>query len=535
MNYDSVPPQTAPFPNKMSARKNRRKRRDQADAGDSPAESSPGIKQLPWRQFRNPHPPFEILNAGQVDAIDQAAMRILRENGLRFQHPESLEVLEQHGARVDHDTGLVRFGENLIRDFVSRAPSSFTLHARNPDHNVTIGDNYINFAPVSGPPNITDLDRGRRPGTYEDQCNLIRLTHSLNVVNMSGATSVEAMDLPADTRHLDFYRAQIVYGDQVWNARAIGRQRVLDAINMNCIARGITPDDMAREPGLITVINVNSPLVVDKEMLAGLTEMTAHGLPCIVTPFTLAGAMSPVTLAGALAQQTAEALAVIAFVQMLRPGCPVVFGGFTSNVDMKSGSPAFGTPEYIKGVLAGGQLARYYGLPYRSSNVNASNAADAQATYESAMSIWACFLAHANIVNHSVGWMEGGLCASMEKFIIDAEMLQTMVEAFSPMEISEQEFGFDSIAQAGHGGHFFGTTHTMDRYKTAFYAPILSDWQNFENWEEAGSNNATQRANQIWKTLLEDYEAPPISQDIVTELDIYISRRKEEIRQSGVV
>jgi trimethylamine--corrinoid protein Co-methyltransferase len=304
---------------------------------------------------------------------------------------------------------------------------------------------------------------------------------------------------------------------------------------MNAIARNISVDEMAEKPGLITVINVNSPLVVDKEMLAGLTEMTMHGLPCIVTPFTLAGAMSPVTLAGALSQQTAEALAVIAFVQMVRPGCPVVFGGFTSNVDMKSGSPAFGTPEYIKGVLVGGQLARYYNLPYRSSNVNASNAADAQATYESAMSIWACFLAHANIINHAVGWMEGGLCASMEKFIIDAELLQTMSEAFTPLVISDEEFGFDSITEAGHGGHFFGTEHTMERYRTAFYSPILSDWQNFENWEQAGSKTATQRANEVWKSLLENYQQPPIDPAIVAALDRYIEGRKKQIQQHGVV
>ena len=516
----------------MSRRRQRRKRSSpESGHGEEPQS----VNQIPPQQVRIPYPPFDILSDGQVEAIDEAAMRILRVNGLRFQQPESLDILAAHGAEVDRDSGMVKFDEGVIREHIAKAPGEFTLYARNPDKNLVIGGNHINFAPVSGPPNISDLDRGRRPGTYEDQCNLIKLTHCLNVVNMSGATSVEAMDLPAETRHLDFYRAQILYGDQVWNARAIGKQRVQDAIQMNCMSRNITPEEMAGNPGLATVINVNSPLVVDKEMLSGLTEMSRHGLPCIVTPFTLAGAMSPVTLAGALSQQTAEALAVIAFVQMVNPGCPVVFGGFTSNVDMKSGSPAFGTPEYIKGVLVGGQLARHYNLPYRSSNVNASNDADAQATYESAMSLWACFLAHANIVNHSVGWMEGGLCASMEKFIIDAEMIQTLCEAFTPLTISEEEFGFDSISQAGHGGHFFGTEHTMDRYKTAFYSPILSDWQNFENWQEAGSKNATLRANGIWKSLLDNYQQPPLDAEIVDQLDAYIDRRKSEIQQHGVV
>ncbi len=515
-------------------RRNRNKRRAESTHA-SPDQSASGIEQLPWQKIQNPYPPFDILSEEQIHLIDLAAMRILREEGLRFQYPQALKILSEHGADVDFESGLVTFDPTIIRQHVSAAPNSFTLHARNPEKNVTVGENYINFSPVSGPPNISDLDQGRRPGKYQDQCNLIKLTHCLNVVHLAGGSSVEAMDLPADTRHLDFYRAQIVYCDRIWNARAIGQQRVRDAVEMNCIAREISIDQMPDKPGLITVINVNSPLVVDKEMLAGLMEMTHHGLPCIVTPFTLAGAMSPVTLAGALAQQTAEALGLIAFVQMVRPGCPVVFGGFTSNVDMKSGSPAFGTPEYIKGVLAGGQLARHYGLPYRSSNVNASNCADAQATYESAMSIWACFLSHANIVNHSVGWMEGGLCASMEKFIIDAEMLQTLCEAFTPMKINDEEFGFESIREAGHGGHFFGTAHTMERYRTAFYQPFLSDWQNFENWHESGAKTATVRANEIWKTLLENYQQPMMAQAAIDQLDHYIAMRKQQIRNHGVV
>ena len=511
-----------------------RKKRAKSPRGRS-SESNPGIQQRPWALVKNPYLPFNILSEVQIEAVDQMAMKILAQTGLRFQSPEVLEILDHHGADVDFDTSLVKFDAAIINKHIAGAPGCFTLHARNPQKNVEIGENYLNFSPVSGPPNISDLDNGRRPGKYEDQCNLIRLSHCLNAIHLGGSSSVEAMDLPADTRHLDLYRAQIVLTDKTWNPRAIGQQRVTDAIEMNCMARDIDKETLDRKPGLITVINVNSPLVVDKEMLAGLSEMTLHGQPCIITPFTLAGAMSPVTLAGALAQQTAEALAVLAFVQMLRPGCPCVFGGFTSNVDMKSGSPAFGTPEYIKGVLAGGQLARYYGLPYRSSNVNASNAADAQATYESAMSLWACFLAHANIVNHSVGWLEGGLCASMEKYIIDAEMIQTLCAAFEPMKINDDEFGFEAISEAGHGGHFFGTAHTMQRYRTAFYQPILSDWQNFASWQEAGSKSATERANLIWKKLLANYQPPPIDDGIVAELDRYIESRKDAITKHGVV
>ncbi len=518
----------------------RRTKRAGTGAGAGAGSNAPGgesrqaVPQRPWALVRNPWPPLDILSAQQVQAVDRAAMRILAETGLEFRSPESLEILDHHGARVDFDNARVRFDAGLIRKHIANAPVAFTLHARNPRKNVEIGGNAIAFSPVGGPPNISDLDRGRRAGKYEDQCNLIRLTHCLNALHLSGGSPVEAMDLPADSRHLDLYRAHTVLNDTAWNARAIGRQRVADAVEINCLARGIDSAALGEKPGIATVINVNSPLVVDKEMLAGLSEMTRHGQPCIITPFTLAGAMSPVTLAGALAQQSAEALGVLAFVQMLRPGCPCVFGGFTSNVDMKSGSPAFGTPEYVQGVLAGGQLARHYGLPYRASNVNASNAADAQATYESAMSLWACFLAHANIVNHAAGWLEGGLCASLEKFILDAEMIQTLCAAFAPVNINDDEFGFEAIAEVGPGGHFFGAAHTMARYRTAFYQPLLSDWRNFESWQEAGAQTATQRANGIWKTLLANYQPPPLADKVVAELDRFIASRKAEIGRDGV-
>ena len=490
--------------------------------------------QRQWRLVQNPHPPFEILSEAQLRRIDAAAMKILADTGLRFRNVEALEILDQHGAQVDFDSQMVAFDADVIRRHIAKAPRKFVLYARNEAKNLTIGENYINFAPVSGPPNFSDIDGGRRPGTHADQCNLIKLCHGLNTVHLGGV-SVEAMDLPADSRHLDFCRAQTLLNDCAWNTRAIGRRRVADALEINCIARGIDKKTLIEKPGLTTVININSPLMVDAEMLAGLMEMTRHGQPCIITPFTLAGAMSPATIAGALAQQTAEALAVLAFVQMVRPGCPCVFGGFTSNVDMKSGAPAFGTPEYVKGVLAGGQLARHYRLPYRASNVNAANTADAQATYESAMSLWACFLAHANVVHHAVGWLEGGLCASLEKFIIDAEMIQMLSAAFSPLKIDDDEFGLDAIAEVGPGGHFFAAAHTMARYRDAFYQPLLSDWRNFETWQDDGAQTATQRANRIARNLLAAHQSPPLPAAAIAEIDAFIEKRKAEIARDGEV
>ena len=500
---------------------------------DNRKERGAGIQQLPFRPLSNPYAPLEILTPEQIQRIDQMAMRILEDLGLEFLNQDALALLRQHGASVDYDSHLVRLEPGLVREWIAKAPAHFRLHARNPEHSLTLGGRHINFAAVAGPPNVSDLDQGRRPGTYQDQCNLLRLVQALNIVHLSSAGPVEALDLPAETRHLDTYYAQISLTDKLWNARAIGRQRVSDAIDMLCIGREIDKEQLCREPGLLTVINVNSPRRVDSEMLAGLMEMTRHGQPCIITPFTLAGAMSPVTLAGALAQQTAEALAVIAFTQMVRPGAPVIFGGFTSNVDMKSGAPAFGTPEYVRAVLIGGQLARYYGLPYRSSNVNASNAVDAQSTYESAMSLWAAVLAHSHLIYHGIGWLEGGLTASFEKCIVDAEMLQMLAESLRPLDLDDDAFGLDAMREVGPGGHFFGTAHTLERYTTAFYQPLLSDWSNFENWQDAGSHNATQRANTLWKALLADYSPPPLKPEVDEALRAYMAQRKQAILRAA--
>jgi trimethylamine--corrinoid protein Co-methyltransferase len=345
---------------------------------------------------------------------------------------------------------------------------------------------------------------------------------------MSYNHPVEPVDIDTAVRHLESTRARIELTDKVFAAYSLGRQRILDAIEMARIARSISEEQMRREPTLITNINANSPLQYDTPMLWGMIEMAQRNQMVVVTPFTLAGAMAPVSIAGALVQQNAEALAGIAFLQLVNPGTPAVYGGFTSNVDMKTGSPAFGTPENAKATLIGGQLARRYQLPYRSSNVNASNAPDAQAVYESQMTIWPAVLAHANLLHHGLGWLEGGLCASFEKFIIDAEMLQMMAEFMKPIVIDQAELALDAIADVGPGGHFFSTPHTLARYETAFYRPLLSDWRNFETWQEDGALDATRRANRIYKTLLAEYQPPPLDAAVKEELDAFVSRRTAE-------
>jgi trimethylamine--corrinoid protein Co-methyltransferase len=263
-------------------------------------------------------------------------------------------------------------------------------------------------------------------------------------------------------------------------------------------------------------------------MLDGPMRMARRGQPVIVTPFTLAGAMAPITIAGAVAQQVAEALAVIVLLQLVRPGAPVVFGSFTSNVDMSSGAPAFGTPEYMRATQMSGQMARFYGLPLRASNACAANCPDAQATWESAFSLWACVSSGVNVVYHAAGWLEGGLCASYEKFVIDCEMLQQMTHYLQPTVVDEDQLAIDAIRDVGPDGNFFGASHTLERYETAFYQPFLSDLNNFEAWEERGSIPTPDRANKIWKQILAEFEAPPLDEAIREELESFVMRRKAE-------
>jgi len=496
----------------------RRRRRDRGG----------GIPQPPWRRLVNAYAPIEVLSADQVESIHRASLRILEEIGMEFLSDEALDVLAAAGADVDRETRRVRLDRGLVEGAIARAPAEFTLHARNPARDVTLGGTHLAFCPVGSPPNVSDLDRGRRPGSFADFCDLVRLAQSLQTLHFFGGYPVEPADLPVATRHLDCHRAFITLTDRVWHVYSLSRQRIDDGIAMAAIARGIDREALAASPGLITVVNTNSPLRFDGPMSEGVMAMARAGQAVVVTPFTLAGAMSPVTLAGALAQQNAEALAGIALAQIARPGAPVVYGGFTSNVDMKSGAPAFGTPEYAKAALAGGQLARRYRLPYRSSNANAANAVDAQAAYESAMSLWAAVMGHANMVLHAAGWLEGGLVASFEKMVIDADMLGMMAAFLEPLEVTDETLALEAIREVGPGGHFFGAAHTLARYETAFHAPMVSDWRNFETWEEAGAQTATRRANGIWKRLLAEFEPPPIDPAVVEALDDFVARRKRD-------
>lgn len=487
-----------------------------------------GFTQPPWSIPANPYDPVEPVNTEQLERIHDASLTILEEVGMDFLLDEAREILARAGADVTPGSERVRFDRGMILEAIAKAPSEFTLHARNPAHNLPMGGRHFVTSMVASAPNSSDCDNGRRPGNQEDFRNFIRLGQKLNIIHMFGGYPVEPVDLPPATRHLDCLSDFITMGDKVFHAYSLGRERNLDALEMVRIARGLTDAQLDREPSLLTIINTSSPLRLDTPMLTGIIEMARRNQVVVITPFTLSGAMAPVTLPGAIAQQNAEALAGIAFAQLVNPGAPVMYGGFTSNVDMKSGAPAFGTPEYIKSAQIGGQLARRYGIPYRSSNVNASNTVDAQAAYESVFALWGAVMGHTNLLKHGAGWLEGGLCASFEKVIIDADLLQMVAAYLEPLEVDDATLGLDAVRDVGPGGHFFGTEHTQARYENAFYSPIVSDWRNFESWEEAGSETATQRANRLFKQILQEYEAPPLDPAIAEELAAFVAKRKEE-------
>ncbi len=492
------------------------------------------MPRLPWRTLINPFRPVEILSEDQIETIHRASLRILAEIGMEVLGDRAIDLFRRAGAEVDRGSQRVRLDPGLVEETIRTAPSAFRVHARNPARSIDIGGRNLVFTSVGGPAFVTDLDRGRRPGNEADFRDYVRVIGALDIIHMEAGGPLEPTDLPVPTRHLEMYRILATTLDKTWQCLGFGRVPVDDAIAVVALARGVDRETLLREPSLITIINSNSPLRLDGPMSDGLIEMAIHGQPVVVTPFTLAGAMSPITIAGALAEQNAEALFMVVLTQLARRGAPVVYGGFTSNVDMRTGSPAFGTPEYVKAAIASGQLARRYGLPFRSSNVTGSNVVDAQAAYESEMAVWGAVMGGVNLLYQGAGWLEGGLTASFEKLILDAEILQMMSEVLQPIVVNEAEIGVDAIAAVGPGGHFFGSAHTLERFEHAFYQPMLADWRNFETWQDGGSHTAAERANGIWKQLLAEFEAPAMDQATAEAIDAFVARRTREIETTGV-
>ena len=505
-----------------------KRKRGGGRAGNTRRTVSKLPDQMPWRLPVNLDRPTEPLDEDGVQALHKGCMRILSEIGIEFLNPEACRILEKAGCKVT-DTN-VKMDEDFVMEMVGYAPSQFTVTPRNPDKELIIGGKYMLFGNVSSPPNSWDLKRGKRPGDFETYKDFIKLTQFFNCIHFAGGYPVEPVDIHARERHLDCLFEKLTLTDKVVHAYSLGRERVEDVMEMTRIAAGLTEDEFEAKPHMYTNINSVSPLKHDFPMLEGSMIHAQRNQPVIVTPFTLAGAMAPVTMSGAVTLSLAEGLAAIALLQCVREGAPVAIGTFTSNVDMKTGAPAFGTPEYMRATQMTKQMARFYGLPMRSSGVCAANVPDGQAMWETSNSLWASVQSGTNVVYHAAGWLEGGLIASPEKFIMDCDILQQIQRYMEPATFATtpEDIAVEAMAEVGPDGHFFGCQHTQDRYQDAFYSPLISDWSNFEAWEINGGIWTAERAHTMYLDIINEFEAPPMDIAIREELADFVARRKSE-------
>jgi trimethylamine---corrinoid protein Co-methyltransferase len=477
--------------------------------------------------------PFEVLDEEGLSLIEDNADTILQEVGLEFRgDADALRLLRDAGADVQGER--VRFPRGMCRQIVqASAPRVFTQYARNEANHVQIGGNATVLAPNYGSPFVRDLDHGRRYGTIEDFRNFVKLAYLSPHLHHSGGTVCEPVDIPVNKRHLDMVYSHIRYSDKPFMGSVTAPERARDTVEMARITFGA--DYLEDHPVVLSLINANSPLVWDSTMLGAARAYAEANQATLITPFILAGAMSPVTVAGAAAQTLAEALGGMTFVQLVRPGAPVVLGSFASSMSMQSGAPTFGTPEPALVLYVMASLARRLGVPFRSGgNLCASKVADAQAAYESAATFGPTILAGVNFVLHAAGWLEGGLAVGYEKFILDADQCGMAAVFVKGVDLSENGQAVDAILQNGPGQHFLGTAHTLANFETAFYRSEIADNNSFEQWQEDGSLDAAQRANAIWKRMLREYEAPPIDPAIDEALLEFIAKRKAAMPDSEV-
>lgn len=485
------------------------------------------VRRIDYRHLKNSFAPQPVFSDDQVADIHETALRVLEELGIKVLLPEARRIYGQAGAIVDENTLMVRIGRDIVEAGLASAPRSITARAGHASRDLVFELGNMMFLAGSGAPNVTDLDRGRRAGSLADFQALTKIVQSFDILHMQGPY-VEAQDIDVKYRHYAVTRTQLTLSDKIPFVYARGTPQTEDTFEMMRLARGISHDAFRADPWCYTVINTNSPRQLDIPMAQGIIDFARAGQISVITPFCLAGAMAPITVAGALTLQHAEALAGIALAQIVNPGAPVIYGSFSSNVDMKSGAPAFGTPEHVKATLGAGQLARFTGLPWRSGGGSASNVSDAQAAHETQFALWGSVLAGATLCIHAAGWMEGGLSVSYEKLITDIEALQTMAELFVATPGDAEAIGYSAIEEVQPGGHFFAAAHTMARYRTAFYQPLVADLSNFGNWTESGSKTATERANGIWKRVLDDYRPIDRADEIGAVLDGFISKRMSE-------
>lgn len=499
----------------------RRKGKRRGSAADQPP-----LRDVNYRNLRNPFPPMDVFSADRIAAMHEASLRTLEELGMKVLLPEAVEIFRKAGARIDGQ--MVYIGRDIIEAALASAPKSITGRAGAPHRDLLLELGTLVFQPGAGAPHATDLERGRRPGSARDFREYTQLCHHFDVFQMM-SPSVEPQDVPTHLRHYFTTEVQMTLTDKFPFIFARGTPQSMDCFEMLRDFRGVSDDAFLAAPYCYTIINTNSPRTLDIPMAQGLIDFARHGQLSIVTPFTLMGAMAPITVAGAITLSHAEALAGIALTQLVRPGAPVCYGTFTSNVDMKSGAPAFGTPAHFQASLAAGQLARLTGLPWRSAAGSASNINDVQAANENQMGLWGCLMAGATVIIHSAGWLEGGLSVSYEKIITDAEVLNMIAELCAGAQAGDDEIGFDNaLSQVNPSGHFFDAPQTMERYNTAFYEPIVHDYANFGTWTERGAQDANTRATKVWKDILAADRRPPVDQDRLDALQSFIAKRTAE-------
>ena len=474
-----------------------------------------------YRQLRHPFTPQTVFSDDEIDGIHNIALRVLEELGIKVLLPEAREIYAGAGSKIVND--MVYIGKDIVEEALKTAPKSIHLRGINPLRDQIYEDGAMIFQAGAGCPNVSDKKRGRRPGDLNAYVETIKLQQHFDIIHLLGP-SAEPQDVPANLRHYAMIETQMTWADKPINVYARGQTQTEQSFEMIRLGFDLSDDEFENGVWGITVINSNSPRMLDIPMAQGLIDFARHNQMSVITPFCLAGAMAPITIAGALALQHAEAIAAIVLVQMTRAGAPISYGGFASNVDMKSGSPAFGTPEHLKLQIGAGQLARHIDLPWRSAAGAASNLADAQGASETANALWGGMMANATLNLHAAGWLEGGLTFGYEKFINDIEILQTLAEMCVKPDGSQAEIGFDALAEVEPGGHFFATQHTMDRYETAFYAPIVADLSNFGSWTENGALTSEDRAVPVWEQALNGYQQPKTGAQVPEILAQYIER-----------
>lgn len=499
----------------------RSKRRRSRSSG-----SSTPLRQTNYRQLRNPFPTMDVFSADQAKDMHQSALKILEDLGMRVLLPEARNIFAKAGARVEGD--MVYVGRDIVTASISSAPKSITCRAGARHRDLVMELGTLVFQAGAGAPHATDLERGRRPGNARDFIEYLQLTQHFDVLQMI-SPQVEPQDVPTHLRHYFTTEAQLTWSDKFPFTYARGTPQVLDCFEMIRDYRGVSDTAFHAAPHTYTIINTNSPRTLDIPMAQGLIDFARHGQMSIVTPFTLMGAMAPITVAGAITLSHAEALMAITLTQLVKPGAPICYGTFTSNVDMKSGAPAFGTPSHFQASLAAGQLARTLGLPWRSAAGSASNINDVQAANENQIGLWGCLMAGATVIIHSAGWLEGGLSVSYEKLVTDVEVLNMVAELCAGAEAGTDEIGLDTaIAEVMPQGHFFATSQTMARYNTQFYEPIVHDYANFGTWTDRGARDANTRATDVWKKIVADKTQPGLNNERLDTLQKFIAKRTEE-------